>query len=148
MYSDRVATGRAPASPRDHIIFGGPRANQQAGTKFAGGGFPYMFVIVRSRGVASIAVAAVRSSDKLVVPGAGGGFMGRVEGGALAGAARDIVEGGRRRPVTTLLHANDFASTLAGQRVRDQLGGDATVRPHTPFLTSACAFARARKLDV
>eukprot|EP01043_Picozoa_sp_COSAG02_P076922 COSAG02_NODE_16586_length_1072_cov_37.879590_2_plen_42_part_00 len=41
--------------------------------------------------------------------------MGRLEGRALAGAARDIVEGGGRRSVASLLHANDFASTLAEQ---------------------------------
>lgn len=57
MYSDRVSQGRAPVSPRDHIIFGGAPANRQAGTKFAGGGFPYLFVIVRSRGDTKIVLS-------------------------------------------------------------------------------------------
>jgi hypothetical protein len=47
LYTQRVQQGRAPASPRDHIIFGGNRSEVQAGTKFASGGFPYLFVIVR-----------------------------------------------------------------------------------------------------
>lgn len=68
MYSDRMSQGRAPASPRDHIIFGGNRANHQAGTKFASGGFPYLFVIVSGRAAAVAVCSCVRDSCPLTIP--------------------------------------------------------------------------------
>lgn len=93
MYSDRVSQGRTPSSPRDHILFGGNRANHQAGTKFAAGGFPYLFVIVSGRAQVH-RIWRLRqgqlSTDKRVL-GAGNDAMDGMEGRAFAGLTRGFV---------------------------------------------------------
>jgi hypothetical protein len=74
------------------MLFGGNRANHQAGTKFAAGGFPYLFVIVSGRKrIASGGCGTTSCPLTRRVLGAGNDSVVFVEGRAFAGDARSFV---------------------------------------------------------